>query len=105
MYVRTCSDVSGAVYYVDTTWFPFQFRNLIGSNKDLCLVYGFSNKMKTLSLCLVLVCLFHLSFGLPRPSKEERDEEYSPPDHVAGMPLERDGELNTVSSFVGRTNR
>ena len=25
------------------------------------------------------------------------DKEFSPPDHIAGAPLERDGHLNTVS--------
>ena len=28
---------------------------------------------------------------------ELEDKEFSPPDHIAGAPLERDGHLNTVS--------
>ena len=28
---------------------------------------------------------------------ELEDEELSPPDHIAGAPLERDGHLNTIS--------
>jgi Ca2+-binding EF-hand superfamily protein len=62
--------------------------------------------MKVVGVCVVvLACFLGQSLGLPRPSSKGDDgDEYSPPDHVAGMPLERDGEVNTkvdAEMFLG----
>ena len=59
-----------------------------------------------LQFVLLLLCLPAV-LAFPRPAGEEgkeeerddelEDKELSPPDHIAGAPLERDGHLNTVS--------
>ena len=68
-----------------------------------------------LQFVLLLLCLPTV-LAYPRPAGEEgkeedrsedtdeeeeggelEDKEFSPPDHIAGAPLERDGHLNTVS--------
>ena len=78
----------------------------------------------TMKLEFVQLLLFVLAFlAYPRPAGEEgkeedklegtddveeeeekedelEDKELSPPDHIAGTPLERDGHLNTVSVCV-----
>ena len=64
---------------------------------------GFCPMGTKLRFVLLLLCLpAVLAFPRPAGKEEERDDELedkelSPPDHIAGAPLERDGHLNTVS--------
>ena len=80
---------------------------------------GFCPMATKLQFVLLLLCLPAV-LAFPRPAGEEgkeeersegtddgeleegeddelEDKELSPPDHIAGAPLERDGHLNTVS--------